>query len=128
VVCDSGGSDSRAAVGEALFAWGSSEREVGEVLGGLGVDDDEVGGEWVKPSLTAFGDPPLQGTQGWGHPPSRLGPGCCGLFVASGFRFLIWLRTARRVRLDLKEISHRPKISFSYHFVNESQPVCVNSS
>ena len=47
MVCDSGGGDLWAAVGEALFAWESSEREVGEVLGGLGIDDYAVGGDWV---------------------------------------------------------------------------------
>lgn len=35
--------------GEALFAWERDEREAGEVLGRLRVDDDAVGGLWVGP-------------------------------------------------------------------------------
>ena len=51
------------AVGEALFAWEREEREAGEILGGLGVDDYAVGGEWVGPTLVGVReDPPLQGT------------------------------------------------------------------
>jgi hypothetical protein len=47
-----------AADGEALSSWKPQEREAGEVLGGLGVDDDAVGGEWVgywlKPRAQSF--------------------------------------------------------------------------
>ncbi len=42
VVCDSGGSDLWAAVGEAVFEGESEERDAGEVLGGLGIDDVAV--------------------------------------------------------------------------------------
>ena len=45
VVCDSGGGDCGADDGEDVRERESEERDDGKVLGGLGVDDDEMDGE-----------------------------------------------------------------------------------
>jgi len=58
-IASTGITNHASALGEALFAWGSSEPEVGEVLGGLGGDDDAVAGEWVAPSQRRLGNPTL---------------------------------------------------------------------
>jgi hypothetical protein len=59
-----------AADGEALSSWKSQEQEAGEVLGGLGVDDDAVGGEWVGPSRRREGGSPLFAKRAKDRPPA----------------------------------------------------------
>ena len=68
-IASTGITNHASALGEALFAWGSSEPEVGEVLGGLGVDDYAVAGEWVAPSQRRLGNPTLAKNARVGHPP-----------------------------------------------------------